>query len=142
MVTLCFSYNVLVDVVARANFALEPDSVQVNKVSQEFYPLQSNFYQSPFKGYLIWTTTILENQMKYDQGFITVTDGEGNNVGCITFSNFFKDAVVNTPIESTVTIIQSLNYPIQTATGLFRDYKNGSVTFDYSDTKRQIWLFK
>ena len=44
--------------------------------------------------------------------------------------------------DPTITNLNSVTYPIQSATGIFKDYTNGNVTIDYSKPKRQIWLFK
>jgi hypothetical protein len=138
--TLCLSYTIT-DTVGKADFTLLPTSENTNAVSQSFIPLSSNFYQEPFKGYIIWTTTVLSSSLKYDQGTITVTDGEGNNIGTITFTNLYQDSAID-PTDPAKTEKKSLSYPIQTATGIFSSYIGGSVVVDYAAPKRQIWLFK
>jgi hypothetical protein len=138
--TLCLFYTIT-DTIGNADLTLLPTSVNTNAVSQAIIPLTSNFYQAPFKGYIIWTTTVLSSSLKYDQGTITVTDGESNNIGTITFTNFYQDSAID-PNDPAKTFIKSLSYPIQTATGIFSSYTGGSVVIDYADPKRQIWLFK
>jgi hypothetical protein len=84
--TLCLSYT-LNDSISQADYTLQPSSQNVDAVSQTIISLQSNFYQEPFKGYIIFTTDTLTNLLKYEQGTITVTDGQSNNVG-INLSRF------------------------------------------------------
>lgn len=79
--------------------------------------------------------------MKYDLGTIYITDGSNNNVGTLTFTTLYSDKEIN-PLDPAQTLIKSLSYPIQTATGIFKDYVGGNVVIDYSLPKRQIWLFK
>jgi hypothetical protein len=139
--TLCLSYTIPTDQIANANFDLYPTSENINSVSQAFLKLQSNFYQAPFEGFIIFTTTVLSTKMKYDQGTINITDGSNNNVGTLTFTTLYSDKEIN-PSDPAQTFIKSLSYPIQTATGIFKDYVGGNVVIDYSLPKRQIWLFK
>ena len=73
--TLCLSYTIPTDQIANANFDLYPTSENINSVSQAFLKLQSNFYQAPFEGFIIFSTTVLSTKMKYDQGTINITDG-------------------------------------------------------------------
>ena len=44
--------------------------------------------------------------------------------------------------DPSITNLNSVSYPVQSASGIFKDYIGGNVTIDYSMPKRQIWLFK
>ena len=138
--TLCLFYTIA-DTLGRADFALSPSTRNIDSVSQSIIPLTSNFYEPPFKGYIIWNITVLSSPLKFDQGTITVTDGASNNVGTLTFTNLYQDTDID-PLDPGKTIKKSLNYPVQSATGIFSAYSGGSVVIDYAAPQRQIWLFK
>ena len=132
--TLLFTYQVS-DVLANADYQLTNQSANVVRTSQIFRVLTSNFFQNPIEAYIISNETYLTTLQVNYQATIIITDGESNNIGSISFFNFFQK--LNTKTN------KSIIFAITTATGLLSGYLNGTVVIDMSgpDT-HTIYLFK
>ena len=132
--TLLFTYQVS-NVLANADYQLTNQSANVVRTGQTFRTLTSNFFEDPIEAYIISNETYLTTLQVNYQATIIITDGESNNIGSISFFNFFQK--LNTKTN------KSIIFAITTATGLLSGYLNGSVVIDMSrpDT-HTIYLFK
>jgi len=132
--TLLFTYQVS-NVLANADYQLTNQSANVVRTGQTFRTLTSNFFEDPIEAYIISNETYLTTLQVNYQATIIITDGESNNIGSISFFNFFQK--LNTKTN------KSIIFAITTATGLLSGYLNGTVVIDMSgpDT-HTIYLFK
>jgi len=139
--TLIFTYEYL-PVLANANYQLTNQSSNVIRADQIFRVLSSNFFKEPIQAYIISNETNLKSLQVNYQATIIITDGQSNNIGSITFYNFFQKFYLDS-IESGKTTQKSITFAITTATGILGDYLNGTVVIDAStpDT-RTVYLFK
>lgn len=139
--TLLFTYQVK-NVLANADYQLTNKSSNVIRTEQIFRVLTSNFFKVPIESYLISNETYLKNSQINYQATIIITDGESNNIGSITFYNFFLKWNGD-PTEPGTKTNKSITFAITTATGILRDYLNGTVVIDTSNQDTQtIYLFK
>jgi len=130
--TLLFTYQVS-NVLANADYQLTNQSSNVIRTEQIFRVLTSNFFNDPIEAYLISNETYLKSLQVNYQATIIITDGESNNIGSISFYNFFLKTKTN----------KSITFAITTATGILSDYLNGTVVIDTSNPDTQtIYLFK
>jgi hypothetical protein len=130
--TLLFTYQVS-NVLANADYQLTNQSSNVIRTGQIFRVLTSNFFNDPIEAYLISNETYLKSLQVNYQATIIITDGESNNIGSISFYNFFLKTKTN----------KSITFAITTATGILSDYLNGTVVIDTSNPDTQtIYLFK
>ena len=130
--TLLFTYQIS-NVLANADYQLTNQSSNVKRTEQIFRVLTSNFFNDPIEAYLISNETYLKSLQVNYQATIIITDGESNNIGSISFYNFFLKTKTN----------KSITFAITTATGILSDYLNGTVVIDTSNPDTQtIYLFK
>ena len=139
--TLIFSYQFL-PILGRAEYQLTDKSNNVVTSGLSFRALTSNFFQEPLKAYIIWNVSVLENAQLNDPGTIIITDGQSNNIGSITFYNYYQLPSIDS-VNLAKTTNQSISYAITIATGILSDYLNGTVVIDYCNPDtRTLYLFK